>query len=42
MFDIETAVLFLFITIPISIGVLYVILNCIDCNFNNDKDKGGN
>ena len=42
MFDIDTAVLFLFITIPLSVAILYVILNCIDSNFNNDNDKGGN
>ncbi len=42
MFDIEHAVLFLIITIPLSIGALYIILNCLDNNFNNDKDEGGN
>ena len=37
MFDLNTAILFLFITIPLSIGALYVILNCVDSSYNESK-----
>ena len=39
MFDIETAILFLFITIPITIGALALILQCIDSK-SNDEEGG--
>jgi len=39
MFDIEHGILFLFISIPFTIGVLYLILNCIDSNNENDEER---
>ena len=40
MFDIEHAILFLFISIPFSVLVMYVILRCINAT-DNDRLKGG-
>ena len=40
MFDIEHAILFLFISIPFSVLVMYLILRCINAT-DNDRLKGG-
>jgi|TARA_B000000557_G_scaffold72246_1_gene57195 hypothetical protein len=40
MFDIEHAILFLFIGIPFSIFIMYIILRCINAT-DEERLKGG-